>query len=77
MRGKGLKRRPFPRPPTRLNLHHNRASGLDKRQAFQRRYAPQTNLNPNLVLDDPDHFLHNHLASVAALRSLIGITQER
>jgi hypothetical protein len=50
---------------------------MDESQSSQRRYAPHTSPNTNPVLDDPDHFLHNHLASVAALRSMIGIMQER
>ena len=76
MRRKGLKRRPFPRPPTWLNQHHADHHACTNAKPSQRRYAPQTKPKTNNVLDDPDHFRHNHLASVAALRSLIGITQE-
>jgi hypothetical protein len=74
MRRKGLKRRPFLRPPTLLesdltdNLSYMAIIAL-------RRFAPKTPLTCS-VLDDPDHFRHNHLASVAALRLLIGFVQE-
>jgi transposase-like protein len=37
--------------------------------------APKSPARSGCLLDDPDHFRHNHSASVAALRFLIGIAK--
>src|SRR5258705_1124528 len=55
-------------PSPRLRPPHDPSTPLMQRKGLKRRpflFTPSR-------LDDSDHFLHNHFASVAALRSLIG-----
>src|SRR5258705_2483860 len=55
-------------PSPRLRPPHDPSTPLMQRKGLKRRPFLCT---PSR-LDDSDHFLHNHFASVAALRSLIG-----
>ena len=73
MQRKGLKRRPFLCTPSRFPPNHANCC----RSCSPVFRAPKPPLRSgkfpsNLRLDDSDHFSDNQLASVAALRSLIG-----